>query len=126
MEPMLTMVPLPRSTMPVRDQADAGQDALDVDVDHRVPLGGVAFEGGGVHHDAGVVHQVFGRAELRFGIVDRSLEAWRIEDIDSPAECVGEIERFHRLQTAGEQQQRMSCGGKGLGGGGRRCRKRRR
>ena len=69
-------------------------------------------------HDAGVVDQTADRTELRLGLLDGGLHGGGVGHINPDAEGIGQRQRLHGLDPAGQQQQRMAGGGEGAGNGG--------
>nr|WP_285541013.1 hypothetical protein [Streptomyces lavendulae] len=91
--------------------------ALDIQVDHPVPLLGALVRDPAQEHGPGVVDDRVRRPEPLLGLAHRVQERVPVGDVDLAAHGFGQGELLELLQPPGEEQQRVSPGGQEAGGG---------
>ncbi|MNV18297.1 hypothetical protein D3C71_1091190 [compost metagenome] len=89
-----------------------------IDVEHLLPLGGILHVGLTQQHDARVVDQAAHRAESGFRLLDGCLHGGGVGDVDPDTERIGQVQRLHGLDPAGQQQQGVTSGREDAGDGG--------
>ncbi|MNQ42387.1 hypothetical protein D3C85_560900 [compost metagenome] len=68
---------------------NAVEQAFYIDVEHLLPLCRVLGRDVPQQHDAGIIDQGVGRAELCFGVFDRLNQGRTVGDVDATAQRVG-------------------------------------
>ena len=95
----------------------AVQDALDVHVQHAAPFFRILARDVAQQHDARVVDDGVGGAETRLGFLNRCRQRLAVGHVHGTRQRVGQVQRLHGFQPAGQQQQRMAVGREEAGGG---------